>query len=228
MQDSSAFSPGPLLIHPASVQVGGRRVVVHVADPKLHARHGVDEELRGSRSGTPMEGMRDSRLGSAQSRHSSCPGMHMHQHMPADSGECNPAFWGWLHSQGVPTLDGVHKLYAIWQNQGCPVPTAPQPASLSRNVSFSSMQMAPMPQSCASAPPGASGTGHAGDDNVRPVLNCDYFSSMMRLPFFSLRSFEQMCSFFDLLHIEMLHFKSEASMLMLQQPRCHTYSYLHP
>lgn len=132
--------------------------------------------MRGSRSCTPMEGQRESRLGYAPSRHSSGPGIPMQPAQAASDGmECNPSFWAWLHSQGVHSLDSVHSLYAKWQSQGCPKMNVPPPAppSLSRNVSFSGLQgpAAGAPPVCASAPPMASHCGIGGDDNVRSPLS---------------------------------------------------------
>ena len=151
---------GPVLLHSIAflyLQIAGKRVAAVVADPKT--RHG---------SVTPT----DSRLGS---RHNSASGLAAHgeQHNTASPGErldCNPAFWAWVSSQGVPSLDSVeavHKWHAAWQQEGCPTPQVGGGGAM---ASFSNPTT--LNSSVHSAASSALMHGAAADDNVRAAVYC--------------------------------------------------------
>jgi hypothetical protein len=156
------------------VQMMGKRVNVQVADPKSHTRSSFrDDDPRGTRSCTPPEGLRESHLGSLSSQSCHGSGMSLPLQPPSDSFDCNPLFWGWVHSQGILMLDSagsVQKLHTAWQQQGCPGPNQVV-GSLSRSVSYNGQcQPPPNLPFCSSAPAGMP-HHNGGDDNVCFLLH---------------------------------------------------------
>jgi hypothetical protein len=130
-----------------AVQIAGNRVAVCVAEPKT--RQG---------SVTPTEGRPFSRRGSA-SGHA--------QLSPCERLDCNPTFWAWVSSQGVPALDSVEavqKWHVLWQQEGCPAPQSGGSNQLASHSGPATMN--------SSAHSAASIHGQLADENVRILLAC--------------------------------------------------------